>query len=245
MAIITPSALVSNIKGKIGGTVFQGSTQGISMRNKPTKIGQGSQAQQRVRQINAYLNYVWSNFSNADRQVWQAFSTFVNGVGKTKNQKNSNNSGKMHFMAINFYCMLYGKDIVTAPTFTNPPPIFVPCPPLYTSSATLMDYLGTLDADTQILVTKVSLPQSNPTRTTNTGFRTLVYPQVSGDIQDWATAYRNTFGIDLICGKYYWVSLQVINYIEGTLSPEAKQLILYDCGTGIGTMSIGSTFIVG
>ncbi len=246
MAIITPSALISNIKGKVGGSVFQGSTQGILLRNKPSKLGQGSQSQQNIRQINARLNFAWSGFSNAERQVWQSFTNFVNGTGLTLKGKRSNNTGKMHFMAINFYCLLYKKNIIVTPVFTVPPSIVVPCPPSFTVSDSLMNYTGSIDATQEILVTKVSLPQSNPTRTTNTGFRTLVYDQVDGDTQDWATAYLNTFGIALIPEKYYWVSLQVVNYITGVISPEAKQLILYSTsgGGGIGSMIVGSTFIV-
>lgn len=245
MAIITPSALVSNIRGKIGGTVFQGSTQGILMRNKPSKIGNGSQSQQNVRHINAQLNYAWSSFSVNERLVWQAFADYVNGVGITKKGKRSSNTGKLHFMAINFYCLLYGKNIITAPTFTPPPSIVIPCPPLLTESNTLMNYIGSIDTTHEILVTKISLPQSNPTRTTNTGFRTLVYPQVDGDTQDWATAYLNQYGISLIVNRYYWISLQVVDFIKGTISPEAKQLVLLTETLGIGSMIIEDTFIVG
>jgi len=244
MAIITPSALISNIKGKIGGTVFQGSTQGISMRNKPTKLGVGSQSQQRIRQINAQLNYSWSTMTNDQRNVWSAFNTFVNGVGKSANQKITANSGRMQFMSVNFFCLLYGKSIIIAPTFTTPESINVPCPPLFTSSDTLMDYTVNLDTTTQILVTRVSLPQSNPTKTTNTGYRTLVYDQIDGLSQDWSDAYQKTFGINLIPGKYYWVSLQVVNFITGTVSPVAQQLVLLNASGGIGSMIIGSTFIV-
>lgn len=245
MAIVTPSALVSNIKGKVGGSVFQGSTQGILLRNKPSKLGLGSPSQQNVRQINAKLNFTWSTFTNAERLNWQAFADFINGIGVTTNGKKSSNTGKMHFMSINFYCLLYKKSVIVSPTFTTPEPIFIPCPPLLVESPTLMNYDGILDTTTQILVTKISLPQSAPTRTTNSGFRTLVYDQVDGDIQDWAAAYKLQYGIDLIPNKYYWVSLTVVNYITGTISPEAKQLILYAPSGGIGFGGIGSTFIVG
>ena len=244
MAIVTPSALITNIKGKVGGSLFQGSTQGIMLRNKPTKLGQGSASQQNVRQINAQLNFAWSSFTVAQRLNWQAFADFVNGIGITKKGKRSSNTGKMHFMAINFYCLLYKKNIINAPTFTNPPSIVIPCPPLFTQSPTLMDYVGSLDTTQEILITKVSLPQSNPTRTTNTGFRTLVYSQIDGNTQDWGAAYAAQYGIDLIFEKYYWVSLQVVNFVKGTISPEAKQLILLTNPTGIGSMGIGSTFIV-
>jgi len=245
MAIVTPSALVSGIKGKMGGSVFQSSTQGILLRNKPSKLGKGSQSQNNVRSINAQLNYAWSNFTVSERLVWQAFQDYVNGVGLTKKGKRSSNTGKMHFMAINFYCLLYGKSIITAPTFTSPPSIVVPCPPLFIQSENLMNYTGSIDTTQEILITKVSLPQSNPTRTTNTGFRTLVYSQVDGDEQDWATAYQNQFGINLITNKYYWISLQVVNFVLGTISPAATQLILYQAGVGIGSMIIEDTFIVG
>ncbi|MES2394990.1 MAG: hypothetical protein V4549_03265 [Bacteroidota bacterium] len=245
MAIITPGANISDIRGSIGGTNFKRSTQGISMTNKVIRKKNNSQSQNNIQQINARLNYAWSSLTDAQRNNWAQFSNFVNSIGLTKKGKKSSNTGKMQFLAVNFYCLLYKKDIIVTPTFTDPEPPVIPCPPDFITSTTLMNYTGTIDNTTQLLITKISLPQSNTTKTTNTGYRTLIYPQISGDTQDWSTSYFNQYGINLIPGKAYWVSLQVLNFITGIFSPVSQQLIKYTpILTGLGYFALDSTFIL-
>ncbi|MES2287230.1 MAG: hypothetical protein V4547_16180 [Bacteroidota bacterium] len=245
MAIITPGANISDIRGSIAGTNFKRSTQGISMTNKVIRKKNNSQSQNNIQQINSQLNYAWSALTDAQRNNWAQFSNFVNSIGLTKNGKKSSNTGKMQFLAVNFYCLLYKKNIIITPTFTDPVPPVIPCPPDFISSTTLMNYTGTIDNATQLLITKISLPQSNTTKTTNTGYRTLIYEQVSGDVQDWSTSYYNQYGLNLMPGRAYWVSLQVLNFITGIFSPVSQQLIKYlpVVSSAIGTAVIGTSII--
>ncbi len=247
MAIIKTSGLINDIKGSINGTTFQRSAAGLTMRSKPVSVGRGSNAQLNIRNLNAQLNYYWSNLTDSQRAVWASFANFTNGIGKTNNAVNSANTGKTQFFAVNFWLLQYGKPYIVTPSFVLPLAGFSPCPPLFTESATLTNYVGSLDTSQQILVTRVSLPQQLATRTANTGFRTLVYVQVDGDTQNWFDAYEGVYGIQPVYGYKYWISLQVVNFITGAISPESKQLVLYiDPATiGIGSMIIGSTFVVG
>lgn len=246
MAIIRTSGIVNDIKGSINGSTFQRSAAGLTMRSKPSNVGRGSNAQLNVRNINGQLNFAWSNLTDAQRTQWSSFANFTNGIGKTNQRNNSANTGKTQFFAVNFWLLQYGKDILATPTFVTPEASFTPCPPLFTSSETLQNYVGTLDITQQILVTRVSLPQSLATNTANTGFRTLVYNQVNGDTQSWFAAYEAVYGIQPKVNYKYWISLQVVNFITGAISPETKQLVLYNAApAGIGEMIIESTFIVG
>lgn len=249
MAIIKTSGLINDIKGSINGSTFQRSAAGLIMRSKPVSVGRGTDSQQNIRQINAQLNFAWSNLTDAQRSVWASFSNFTNGAGKTNRRNNSANTGKTQYFAVNFWCLQYAKPLIVTPTFNLPEQAVIPCPPLFTSSDNLQDYVGNLDTTQQILVTRVSLPQSLSTNTANTGFRTLVYSQVGGSSQSWFNAYEAVYGIQPIPNKKYWISLQVINFITGCISPETKQLVLYTGvlppDHGIGFMVIGSTFIVG
>ncbi len=246
MAIIKTSGLINDIRGSINGSTFQRSASGLVMRSKPTSVGQGTNSQLNVRNLNAQLNYSWSNLTDAQRAVWASFANFTNGIGKTNNAVNSANTGKTQFFAVNFWLLQYNKPILVTPIFTTPEAAFTPCPPFFTESNILTNYVGNLDTTQQLLVTRVSLPQQLATRTANTGFRTLVYIQVDGDTQSWFDAYEAVYGIQPIVGYKYWISLQVVNFVTGAISPETRQLVLYASPTdiGIGTMIIGSTFIV-
>lgn len=245
MAIIALSGLITDIRGSVGGTTFQRSGAGLIMRNKPQTVGQGTNSQSIQRVYQSQLNEQWLLLTDAQRLLWLQFSNYVNGNGRSINKSSTSNAGKMHFIAINHKLLQYGKSIILEPTFDVAEAAYIPCPPFYTQSASLMNYSEYLDTTTQVLITKVSLPQSASTLTANTGFRTLVYSQVDGYVQDWAAAYEATYGVPLEIGKKYWISLQAINYIKGTIGPEVRQLVKYVAGVGIGYMIVGSTNQVG
>lgn len=227
MARVTLSGLVSDIKGSINGSTFQRSASGLTLRNKPIPVGKGSSSQQLIRRTNSLLSTAWENLTDAERLTWKNFAAFTNGSGKTNKGKNAGNTGRTQFFLVNFWCLIYSKNIVVVPMFDLPEEPFTPCPPFDTVTDNLFNYEGDLDADTQILVVRVSMPQSDSTNTTNTGFRTMIFDQVNGDTQNWATAYQSVFGIGLELERKYWISLQVVNYIKGTVSPIMQKLIKF------------------
>jgi hypothetical protein len=247
MAIVTTSGLISHIKGSMGGSTFQSSASGLTMRKKPIPVGRGTNAQLQQRNIIGQLNFAWSNLTDQQRAVWGNFANFCNGVGKTNKQNRSANTGKTQFVAVNSWLLQYGKPILTAPTFVLPPAQCIPCPPFYTVSLNLGETTYNLDTTQEILVTQVSLAQGAGTVSANTGFRTLIYTQVDGTTQDWSLAFLAMYGVPLVLGSKYWIQYTVVNFVKGTISPKSRALVLYDStpSLGIGGMVIGSTFIVG
>lgn len=227
MAVISLSGLISSIKGSIGGTTFQRSAAGTIMRNKPKPVGKGTNSQAFTRQIQSIVNQQWKSLTDQQRTVWATFASFSNGANKTTRGNRSANTGKLQFLTINFWLQQYGKSILTLPTIGPTEPGFIPCPPDYTETSNLMDYEGSLQTASQILVTRVSLPQSNATNTANTGMRTLVYTQVNGDEQDWSEAYYQQYGIVLQYNYKYWIELRVVNYITGAISAAVRRLVSY------------------
>lgn len=247
MAIVVTSGLISHIKGSVSGSTFQRSASGLTMRKKPLPVGKGTNSQLGQRNIIAQLNYQWNQLTDAQRLQWASFSNYTNGIGKTNKQNNSANTGKMQFVAVNSWLLIYGKPFLVTPTLVPPELQIVPYYTSASESDNLGKTVGALDTTQQILVVQVSLAQSVGTVTNNTGFRTIVYTMVDGTTQDWASEYQNTFGVPLTVGKKYWVQLLVVNFVTGAISAKARQLILLTApvGSGIGSMIVGSTFIVG
>ncbi len=247
MAIVQTSGLITHIRGSIGGTTFQRSGAGLVARNKPAPVGQGSNFQQVQRNIISQLNVLWEQLTDAQRVNWSSFATYINGAGITNRRNSSSQTGKTQFIAVNSWLLLYGKNYLPSPTYV---PALSPIIPFYNAdfeSDNLGKTVGSLNTSTQILVTQVSLAQSESTYTANTGFRTLVYSQANGTTQDWNAAYLAQFGVSLVVGKKYWVNLKVVDYVTGAISSDAKALIRYvsPFAVGIGEMVVGSTFIVG
>lgn len=247
MAIIITSGLISHIKGSVAGSTFQRSASGLTMRKKPVPVGRGTNAQNNQRNIVAQLNVAWNQLTDAQRLLWASFSNYTNGIGKTNRQNSSANTGKTQFVAVNSWLLLYNKSLLITPTLVPPESSILPYYNASYESDDLGKTVGVLDTTSQILVVQVSLPQSVGTVTNNTGFRTLVYSMVDGDVQNWEAEYEATYGIPLVVGKKYWVQTFVVNYLTGAISAKAKALILLTAPTpsGIGSMIIESTFIVG
>lgn len=252
MAVITLSGLISSIKGSVNGSTFQRSAAGTIVRNKPKSVGKGSFAQRNVRSITSTLNGAWRDLTDSQRNAWAYMSSFANGSNLTTKGNRSANTGKMQFLAVNFFLLQYGKSIVTDPSIGSTEAAFLPCPSDYQSSSNLMNYTGVLDTTEQVLITKVSLPQSNSTNTANTGMRTLVYSQVDGSQQDWSQAYFDTYGIVPPWNYKYWIELQVVNFVTGALSAPSRRLISYTApSTALGlvvdttkTGSASDTFVL-
>ena len=120
MASIKFSALVNQLKGKLNGSVFQGSTSGAIVRNKPYFIN-GSRAGKltkadagRVSNQQRYVASIsqeWGQLSDNDRQTWESQAylwPFTNRFGESYI-----GSGYQVFQMVNLRLLNFGYNIVS------------------------------------------------------------------------------------------------------------------------------------
>lgn len=72
MGKIKMGAIVVDIRGKIGGSVFSKNRSGNYIRNKVTPVNAQTQAQMQQRSQLAYLSTEWRNLTQAQRDAWNA-----------------------------------------------------------------------------------------------------------------------------------------------------------------------------
>ena len=247
MAIIQTSALITHIKGSIAGTTFQRGQAGLIARKKPIQVRSATSMQNVQRLIIARLNNEWLNLNDLQRATWASFANYINGIGKTNRQNFSGQTGKTQFVAVNSWLLIYGKPLLVIPSFLPALPIIQPFFNSFFESNNLGKTVQSFDPTQQILVTQLSLAQSNGTYKSNTGYRTLIYTPVSGTVQNWLSEYINYFGVPLVYGKKYWVKLKVVNFVTGQMSADSEALIRYvnTLSGGIGLMGFGFNFIIG
>jgi hypothetical protein len=120
MASIKFSALVNQLKGKLNGSVFQGSTSGAIVRNKPyfingsrtgklTKADAGRVSNQQ--RYVASISQEWGKLSDNDRQTWDTMAylwPFKNRFGETYI-----GSGYQVFQMVNLRLLHFGYPIVS------------------------------------------------------------------------------------------------------------------------------------
>jgi hypothetical protein len=117
MARIKMGALITDIRGKIQGTVFQNSQGGLIMRNNPTPVNKGSIAQNATRVIIGNLQNQWKGLGDTTRAQWSAFATFT-GI-KQVNDSNRILNGQQLFFKINAIRQLYSKSNISNPLFSR------------------------------------------------------------------------------------------------------------------------------
>jgi hypothetical protein len=74
MAKIQYGALVTELKGKIGGTVFQSGRYGFQVRNKPTPIRTASRTQSAVRSTILTISKAWRDLTEPQRLAYDAIA---------------------------------------------------------------------------------------------------------------------------------------------------------------------------
>jgi hypothetical protein len=99
MARIETSSLISNITGKLNGTVFQRGQGGLIMRNSPGKINSNTLRSNSQRVGMSTIQGDWQGLTGPERLLWNTYAIYLN-----KKQKHSNSliiNGHQLFININ------------------------------------------------------------------------------------------------------------------------------------------------
>jgi hypothetical protein len=123
MARIVPGAIISDIRGKVGGGIFQKSAQGLSLRSATTPTNTSSQSQMQNRSQLFYLQLAWQQLTEDQRNAWSAWSAYQNlNSGQFVVAQYT---GQQSFIQVNRYRTLTGLAVLSDPVFT---PYDMPAP---------------------------------------------------------------------------------------------------------------------
>lgn len=112
MALITPSALVTDIKGKVGGVCFQRSRGGIGVRAKIHPLNPRSVLQQKVRAYLAAAAAQWGVITVQERADWHAYS--ANTGWQNRLGGSIDIGGEAAFVRVGALRLLVGEPMVDA-----------------------------------------------------------------------------------------------------------------------------------
>jgi hypothetical protein len=115
MARITFSALVTDIRGSIGGTTFQKNAYGYTVKNKPNMIKPNSRTQNFVKNWFVNGQRGWGLLTTEERASWDTWSAEFPQFAK--NNLDSQLSGFQVFSRNYFYRQLYNLTALTEPSF--------------------------------------------------------------------------------------------------------------------------------
>ena len=120
MALIQMGTIVTDIRGKIAGSVFSNTPAGPCMRNKVSPPKSRTATQSRQRAVMSFLANEWKRLSNAQRLGWDNYALNFSWVNKLGNPFPG--TGWNAYFLSNSNLLLAGNAILSdAPIFANVP----------------------------------------------------------------------------------------------------------------------------
>jgi hypothetical protein len=121
MARVKFGGIVSEISGSVGGSTFQKSLYGNTLRNKPIPIHKRTASQVNIRYFLQQLHAAWRTLDPDERTQW---NRFINFSGQTiRRDSGVLMSGHDLFLKYNLAKLMIGDAILTIPTYTPMPEV--------------------------------------------------------------------------------------------------------------------------
>ena len=214
MALIKTSGLISDIVGKISGTVFQRTQGGLIARNQSGKINSNTERSNTHKVGMITAQNAWMGLTNAERTLWQTYALFL----KTPQKKNPTLiiNGHQLFLKLNslrydlhFDNTLFTPTIQDTPVLTNLPQ------PINVTAITRVGVLinATLDRPVNSLNEVVSLYASRPLTasqmTSNRPLTLMRTPTQTGTTLDFNANYVKVYGRRVEVGEYIQIRVAV------------------------------------
>lgn len=115
MARVQTGSIVTDIRGKLGGTIFQGNRFGLVMKNKSAIVNKVSLNQSRRRAALSSISSNWQKLSDAQRNSWSQWSQYQglkHGTFKSRIM-----SGQHAYIQVNQYLAMLGETAISNPIF--------------------------------------------------------------------------------------------------------------------------------
>lgn len=194
MARVQLSALINDISGKVGGSVFQRTQGGLCLRSNSGKIDSNS-AQSNSKKVGmSTVQGGWQGLTDAERLLWQTYAVYLN----KKQKHNTSLLLNGHQLFLNINCLRY--DLSSSNSLFNPyllsTPIFAPLPlPITVTIITTNfgDLTVTMDRSIDNTTEVVALYLSRPlSATQKSGYQKMILMKA-----------QTATGFDFICTDYY------------------------------------------
>ena len=116
MAKIKLGALISDVRGSLGGMTIQATSSGLVMKNKNMRKRTAGEGNSITKTHFLALSNIWENYSASQKIKWQFVadnSSYINIYGRKVNT-----SGRNYFMAVNMYRLppFFANTIVINPS---------------------------------------------------------------------------------------------------------------------------------
>ena len=192
MAIIQPSALISNIRGKVGGVIFQLSRSGNIVRSLTIPVNKRSQLQTKTRNNTFNILQNWIGLSDAQRATWSAYVQY-NPILQ-KNRLKLHITGQQAFIKFNSYRLEYDLPILEIPVFNKCD--LTPITLTLSSTGAILSITTdrALVSTDEFIILFLTVRFSNSVNNPGSRFKIIKFTTTSTDTFDITAAYTAIFG---------------------------------------------------
>lgn len=216
MARIQTSALISNISGKVNGSVFQRNQGGLILRNQSAKINSNTLRSNTHRVGISAIQGDWQSLSDSERLLWSTYATFLN----KKQKKNPTLNVNGHQLFLNINSIRYDMSSVS-PVFTPyllSTPILTPIPQPINVTTIFRNVLAleclldraVLNADDVILL-YLSRPLTASQQSSNQKLTLMKAPTTDGSTFECSAYYEEVYGRVIDTGEWLQSKIAIYN----------------------------------
>lgn len=216
MARVKTSALISDISGKLNGSVFQRTQGGLCIRNQSGRINSNT-ARSNLRKVGmSNIQYEWQQLTDPERLLWQTYATYLNK--KQKNNLSLNING--HQLFINVNSIRY--DLSAENTLFQPwllsTPVLAPLPqPLNIILVVInfgeitVTFDRAIDDTKEVVVLYLSRPLSASQMSPNQKMILMKSETLNGTDFICTDYYESVYGRSVIAGEWLQTKLALYN----------------------------------
>ena len=217
MARIKFSALISEIRGKIGGAVFQGNQSGIILRSHSVNVNKKTVSQSNIRNINNRLHVLWNSLTDTQKNKFNLSANFSNT--KQKNNNSLSLNGKQFFMKSNFYFLLYNKTPITTPVFRKFFLSPITCYLTFNENILSINVNRVLNANYEFLIFAASNVKNNSIKKINNQYRYILVNTTTSSQFDITSLYTELFGILPASNNQIFYKYSILDVASGVILP--------------------------
>lgn len=217
MAKIRNSIVLTKLSGKLGGSTFQGGTNGISFKGKVQRLKHYTDAKRTCKNNMAIVCDNWKHLNLYQKQNWANYSEFTNGL--YRNNQNVILPGFFAYQKVNLQRLSQGLTSLTDAPTSAVIPAYADLTIWFAPISGLSVYSDrTITAD-EFLLLKVSPPKQTGAEIRANDCRKILitnYPAIEWIIE---TAYINLYGRVPVAGESVGVCWGVCSSLSGVRIP--------------------------
>ena len=242
MALITLSALLSDVKGKIGGGVFQNSQGGLMLRTKVSPINRrtSTQVTSRLKMFN--LQNDWIRLTTAQRADWELFAQTYPRP-QLKNPL-CNINGHQYFLKYNDYRVRYGLAVLNDVSWTVPSFSSVIGNLMNDGSDLFLFTSRKLDFVNEFVVLFLSWQVSKGMNNPSNRRKMIIGSTLTGNLLTITDSYLNVFGELPAVGSEVFLKLAVFSRNTAYWTAFYESKVTVEQIYAVGTAEVGTTFVV-